>query len=81
MSLQVPQSFTAGRYVITPISQAIGNGKFSSVILVRSGQGTTTHSRIFSFTSEFNSIEKAIDHGVLRAQQWLNNQQIFASKN
>ncbi|MPS49460.1 hypothetical protein [Methylobacillus sp.] len=72
------QPFTAGRYLITPISHTNENGRFTASLSIRSGQGTSTHCRIVSFALEFISSEKALIHAAIQGQVWLKNPQAFA---
>lgn len=72
------QPFTAGRYLITPISHTSGNGRYTASLTIRSGKGTGTHCRIVSFAREFISREKALIHAATQGQVWLKNPQAFA---
>ncbi|WP_334106491.1 hypothetical protein [Methylobacillus sp.] len=70
--------YTVGKYLITPISQSTGNGRHLASLSIRSGQGIGTHCRIFSFSREFKSREKALIHAADQGLIWLENPQAFA---
>lgn len=70
--------YTVGKYLITPISHTTGNGRHLASLSIRSGQGTGTHSRIFSFSHEFKSREKALTHAADQGLIWLENPRAFA---
>lgn len=65
-------SFTIGRYLVTPLSVVTRNGNFASSVTIRSGQGTSTHARIFNFTAEFATRKKALNHASEQGVLWVN---------
>ncbi|SNR73968.1 hypothetical protein SAMN05192560_0794 [Methylobacillus rhizosphaerae] len=78
MNLSGTQPFTVGRYLITPISRAAESGRYISSISISSGKGTASHCRIFSFSREFKTREKALLHAAEQGQRWLANPLAFA---
>lgn len=62
-----------GRYKVTPISQAVRNGKFASSVSISSGQGIGSHARIISFTPEFSTRRKALLHASEQGVKWISD--------
>ena len=65
------QAFSAGKYLITPLSRRIDSGLYTSSVSIRSGRGSGTHDRIFRFVCEFASRELALLHAVAQGHDWL----------
>ncbi|MCB5191857.1 hypothetical protein LG198_14075 [Methylobacillus arboreus] len=78
MKLPTTKPFMVGRYLITPIFRINENGRFTASVSIRSGQGSSTHCRIYSFEPEFVSSEKALNHAASQGHVWLSNPQAFA---
>lgn len=65
------KAFSAGKYLITPLSRRIDSGLYTSSVSIRSGRGSGTHDRIYRFVCEFASRELALLHAVAQGHDWL----------
>lgn len=72
------QPFTAGKYLITPLSRAAANGGYSATVSIRSGQGSGTSDRIYTFEAEFTTREDALLHAAAQGRHWLSDSRAFA---
>ncbi len=71
--------FTAGKYLVTPLSRASEDGQhFTASVSIRSGQGRGTHDRIYTFRRAFGSSQAALRHALAQGRHWLDNSRTFA---
>jgi hypothetical protein len=73
-----PRPFTAGKYLITPLWRTAANGRFTASVSIRSGHGSGTHDRVYTFKPEFGSREDALLHAAAQGRHWLNHPREFA---
>lgn len=66
-----PATFCIDGFAITPSSRATDSGHFTSSVSIRSGQGQSSHDRIYRFSALFTHEEAAIGHALEQARQWL----------
>jgi hypothetical protein len=72
------QPFTAGKYLITPLSRAGENGRYSATVSIRSGEGSGTSDRIYTFEADFGTREDALLHAAAQGRLWLSHPRAFA---
>jgi hypothetical protein len=70
-------SFVTGKYLITPMSRTADNGSFTASVSIRSGQGSGTHDRIYSFAPEFMVRENALLHAATQGRNLLVSSRAF----
>lgn len=66
-----PHTFRIDGFAITPSSRTTDSGHFTSSVSIRSGQGQSSHDRIYRFSALFTHEEAAIGHAMAQARQWL----------
>jgi hypothetical protein len=72
LSTTKPKSFTTvsiGKYSVVPTSQLSDSGGFHSAVTISSGQGSSSHHRMFRFSRRHASAEAA--RLVALTQGWL----------
>lgn len=67
-------AFTSGKYLITPMSRPLAQGRFQSSVSIRSGHGSGTHDRVYRFTPDFSSHDGALEHAAQQGREWLRAQ-------
>ncbi len=72
------QPFTAGKFVITPLSRTVPNGQFTASLSIRRGQGALSHDRVYSFKPEFDTRESALMYATVQGKNWVINPMAFA---
>jgi len=78
MSIHQAEPFTAGKFLITPLTRAITNGLFTASLSIRRGRGTQTHDHVYSFKPEFKSRDSALMYAAAQGKYWLINPMAFA---
>lgn len=78
MSIQKASSFTAGKFLITPLCRTVRKGAFCASLSVRRGQGSQTHDRVYTFKPEFASQDSALMYAAVQGRYWLINPAAFA---
>ena len=53
-----------GKFLLSPASAVTNSGQYSASISIRSGQGSGTHDRVFSFVPEFPSPQAALKYAL-----------------
>jgi hypothetical protein len=59
-----------GRFLISPMSRARGDGGFDAVVSIRSGQGMASVDRVMSFSPKFSSTRAALRHAREQGLAW-----------
>lgn len=78
MTLPDAQPFTAGKFLITPLSRLAASGRYLASVSIRRGQGRSTHDRIYTFKPEFTTCESALLHAATQGHRWVRDPQAFA---
>ncbi|MFM2111687.1 MAG: hypothetical protein RLZZ271_347 [Pseudomonadota bacterium] len=71
MSLIQSPAFLAGKYLITPMTRMADSGLFNATVSIRSGQGSGTHDRIYTFKPEFDMRESALTYAAAQGRELL----------
>lgn len=61
------QSFSAGKYFVSPMTRSNDSGRYTALVSIRNG----SHDRVFRFLPQFSSREEAIDYAIGEAHTWL----------
>lgn len=61
------QSFSVGKYLVSPLARRNDSGRYSASVSIRNG----SHDRVFRFVPEFASHDGAIAYAVAEASSWL----------
>jgi hypothetical protein len=70
--------FSAGKFLITPLSRLVQGGAFTASLSIRRGQGRQTHDRIYTFKPEFATRDSALMYAAAQGRDWLVNPTAFA---
>jgi hypothetical protein len=66
-------TFTVGKFLVSPIITRTDSGRFAASVSIRSGRGSATHHRVLRFVPRFDSRDSAqryaVDHGLAWAQR------------
>ena len=60
-----------GRYLVSPLVKAAGNGWFASSVSIRSGAGSGTTDRVLRLTRLFRCAKEATAYAHAEALQWI----------
>jgi hypothetical protein len=69
-SLRDP-AVAVGRYLLSPLSHPTDGGTFRASVSIRSGQGRSSHHRVFRLEPRFSSAEGALLLALTQGQWWL----------
>jgi hypothetical protein len=65
-------TFTVGKYLVSPIITRTDSGRFAASVSIRSGRGSATHHRVLRFVPRFDCRDSAqryaVDHGMAWAR-------------
>lgn len=78
MTTHTNSAFTAGKFLITPMTRSCQNGHYIASLSVRRGQKSQTHDKVYSFHPEFDSADSALTYAAVQGRQWLINPKTFA---
>ena len=78
MTTHTNSAFTAGKFLITPMTRSCQNGRYIASLSVRRGQKSQTHDKVYSFHPEFDSADSALTYAAVQGRQWLINPKTFA---
>lgn len=59
-----------GRYRVSPMAQARGDGGFDALVSIRSGQGMASVDRVMQFTPSFRSQQAALRYARSEGLAW-----------
>ncbi len=62
---------TVGRFVLSPITRQTANGQFAASLSIRSGQGSSTHDRVYRFMPLFDSAQAAAHYALSQGRTYL----------
>lgn len=78
MTTHTTTAFTAGKFLITPMTRTCQNGRYIASLSVRCGQKSQTHDKVYSFHPEFDSADSALTYAAVQGRYWLINPKAFA---
>ena len=73
MSSISSRPFAVGKFRITPLSRSHEGGHHTASLSIRSGKGTQTHDRIYTFKPEFKTQDSALMYAAAQGRYWLLN--------
>jgi hypothetical protein len=69
---QIPNSPRAvGKYLVSPLSKRLSDGRFAASVSIRSGHGSETHDRVLRFTPSFTTQAAALSYASGRGLTWV----------
>ncbi|MEP7280414.1 MAG: hypothetical protein ABI696_00435 [Rubrivivax sp.] len=69
--LHIDTTISLGRYLVSPLTRRLDDGRFSAGVSIRSGQGHGTHDRVLRFVPDFDTPQAALLYARREAVAWL----------
>lgn len=69
--LSINHSITIGRYLVSPLSRPLQDGRHAASVSIRSGRGSATHDRVMRLLPLFDSAEAALRHAAVEGRNWV----------
>lgn len=73
MSFASTHPFAVGKFRITPLSRCHGSDQHTALLSIKSGQGSQTHDRVYTFKPEFKTQDCALMYAAAQGCNWLVN--------
>ena len=64
-------NITIGRYLLSPLTRPLDNGRYASSLSIRSGSGRGTTDRVLRFIKTFRSDAAAAEYALAEGRQWI----------
>ena len=78
MNTTQEQTFSVGKYLVSPLTRLNDAGQYIASLSIRSGSGRGTHDRVFRFLPEFSTREGAVQYAIDQGHQWLQQRHGYA---
>jgi len=69
------QTFSIGKYLVSPLTRRQDSGDYSAAVSIRSGQGRGTHDRVYRFLPLFPTRESARRFAAEQGAMWASTPQ------
>lgn len=73
MSFVNTHLFAVGKFRITPLSRSRGGDQHTALLSIKSGQGSQTHDRVYTFKPDFKTQDSALMYAAAQGRNWLVN--------
>lgn len=67
--------FAVGKYLVSPMTRQLDDGRFAASVSIRTGCGSATHDRVFRLEPRFASSDAALAHAALHGRTWIRDRQ------
>jgi hypothetical protein len=64
---------SVGKYLVSPLSKRLADGRFLASVSIRSGQGSGTHDRVLRFTPSFTTQAAALRYASGQGLTWVHD--------
>ena len=71
MSFASTHPFAVGKFQITPLIRCHGSDQHTTLLSIKSGQGSQTHDRVYTFNPEFKTQDSALMYAAAQGRHWL----------
>jgi hypothetical protein len=71
MTTNREKTFSVGKYLVSPLTKLTPAGTYAPSVSIRSGQGRSTHDRVFRFVARFATREGATRYAARQGLLWL----------
>ncbi len=72
--IQIPSTpLSVGKYLVSPLSKRLSDGRFAASVSIRSGQGSGTHDRVLRLTPSFTTQAAALSYASGRGLTWVHD--------
>lgn len=62
---------TVGKYLVSPLTRQLDDGRFAASVSIRSGSGSGTHDRVLRLASVFADHAAAARYATSEGLQWI----------
>ncbi|WP_088280575.1 hypothetical protein [Ideonella sp. A 288] len=63
--------FAVGKYLVSPMTRQLDDGRYAPSVSIRSGRGSGTHDRVIRLDARFATHAAAIAHATEHGMSWL----------
>jgi hypothetical protein len=67
------QPTTIGKYLVSPLTRRLDDGRYQSSVSIRSGQGRAMHDRVLRFTQPFMTPLDALRYAAAQGREWVSD--------
>lgn len=71
MTTNREKTFSVGKYLVSPLTTLTQAGTYAPSVSIRSGQGRSTHDRVFRFVARFARRDEARRYAAEQGLRWL----------
>jgi hypothetical protein len=64
-------NITVGKYLVSPLTKLLDDGRYAASVSIRSGRGSGTHDRVMRFTPVFGSNCAAAHYATAQGLSWV----------
>jgi hypothetical protein len=65
------QPTTIGKYLVSPLTRRLDDGRYQSSVSIRSGQGRAMHDRVLRFAEPFTTPLEALRYAAAQGSDWV----------
>ena len=69
--VHVHANTTVGKYLVSPLTRQLGDGRFAASVSIRSGKGSHTHDRVLRLDPVFADSVAAAHYATREGLQWV----------
>lgn len=70
---------TVGKYLVSPLTKVLDDGRFAASVSIRSGSGSGTHDRVLRLASVFADHAAAVHYATGEGIRWIQHRHTPAS--
>ena len=70
---------TVGKYLVSPLTKVLDDGRFAASVSIRSGSGSGTHDRVLRLASVFADHVAAAHYATSEGLQWIRHRHAASS--
>ena len=71
---------TVGKYLVSPLTRQLGDGRFAASVSIRSGKGSHTHDRVLRLASVFADPAAAAHYATSEGLDWIHQRHAPAAQ-
>lgn len=64
-------SIEVGKYLVSPLTKRLGDGRYAASVSIRTGRGSATHDRVMRFAPLFETSQAAAHYATRQGLTWL----------
>lgn len=68
---RINTSIEIGKYLVSPLTKRLDDGRYAASVSIRSGRGSATHDRVMRFVASFATPQAAIRYAIDQALVWI----------